>query len=231
VSKFDELPGDYNERLSENLRPITANAEYFTEYRVELAHRLTGGRATAILDFGCGVGNSLGHLLRRFPHAAIFACDASLPSVDEARVRYPQVEFIDNDVLPTSRFDLVFVAGVVHHIEPAARPEVLRRITGALGDDGVLAIFEHNPLNPVTRSLVASCIYDDDATLISRRALHRLIETEPRLDVVGGGYTVFVPPALRRLRPAERMVGWLPLGAQYYVKAQRTSGRAVRSRW
>jgi hypothetical protein len=34
-------------------------------------------------------------------------------------------------------------------------------------------------------------------------------------------YCVFFPRLLWRLRPLERYLTWLPLGAQYYVAAQK----------
>jgi hypothetical protein len=36
-------------------------------------------------------------------------------------------------------------------------------------------------------------------------------------------YRIFFPHALRGLRPLESKLGWLPLGAQYYVAARKTS--------
>ncbi len=36
-------------------------------------------------------------------------------------------------------------------------------------------------------------------------------------------YRIFFPHALRRLRPFEAKLTWLPLGAQYYVAAQKAS--------
>ena len=36
-----------------------------------------------------------------------------------------------------------------------------------LKNDGQLIIFEHNPLNPITRKIVKECEYDEDAILLT----------------------------------------------------------------
>ena len=85
---------------------------------------------------------------------------------------------------------------------------------------GLVVIYEHNPYNPVTRYVVNSCPFDENARLSSARAMRR------RLNSVGFPkvlvrYRVFFPSALRILRPLERFLIWLPIGAQYYVAARK----------
>jgi SAM-dependent methyltransferase len=220
MNRFDEAPRDYNEVLSENLRFIPGGVDYYTEYRAHLARQSTPDPVTSILDFGCGVGNSLPHLRRMFPDASITACDASEPSVEIAKRHHPFVRFVSEAELAPAAFDLVFVAGVIHHVDPADRDRVMRVLGRALAPRGTMTIFELNPLNPVTRRLVSTCVYDDDATLITRTALVRLIGQTEGLTVTHSAFTVFVPPALARLRSLERYLRWCPMGAQYFVTAR-----------
>ena len=77
-------------------------------------------------------------------------------------------------------------------------------------------VYEHNPWNPLTRRAVDSCPFDENACLIS---LPRMREqfllagfTRPQAH-----YRVFFPRVLARLRGLESRLGWLALGAQYYV--------------
>lgn len=220
MNRFDEAPRDYNEVLSENLRFIPGGVDYYTEYRVHLARQSMPHPVTSILDFGCGVGNSLPHLRRLFPDASITACDASQPSVEVAKRHHPSVRFVEEVALVPGAFDLVFVAGVIHHVDPADRARVMRLLRTVLAPNGTLTIFELNPLNPVTRRLVSTCVYDNDASLITRPALVRLIGETEGLTVIHSAFTVFVPPALARLRPLERHLRWCPMGAQYFVAAR-----------
>ena len=82
-----------------------------------------------------------------------------------------------------------------------------------------MAIFEHNPLNPVSRYIVATCPFDENAVLIPGP---RFAERQRRAGFreVDVAYTGFFPGALRGLRPIEPLLRWLPLGAQYYTFAR-----------
>ena len=84
---------------------------------------------------------------------------------------------------------------------------------------GLVAIFEHNPLNPLTRKAVRGCEFDRDAELLSRReaaALLTAADLRPR-----SRFIEFFPWRSRLLRRVETRLGWLPLGAQYAVFAHR----------
>ena len=92
----------------------------------------------------------------------------------------------------------------------------LRRLTGP---DGALIIFEHNPINPVTRYIVATCPFDENAVLIRSGAFARAQKRAGfrRVDV---NYVGFFPGSLRKLRPLEPLLRSVPLGAQYYTFAR-----------
>ena len=112
-------------------------------------------------------------------------------------------------------------------VDASAILEVLLRTTTGvrietrlLAPGGRLFVFEHNPLNPVTRRAVAACDFDDDAVLLwpwqARRVLRSAGLRDVRLD-----YIVFFPRSLARLRPLEPRLAWLPLGAQVMVVGSR----------
>jgi hypothetical protein len=63
---------------------------------------------------------------------------------------------------------------------------------------------------------VRTCPFDDNARLISGPAMRRRLEAAGLTDVVLR-YRIFFPAALAALRPLERYLGKLWLGAQYYV--------------
>jgi SAM-dependent methyltransferase len=71
-----------------------------------------------ILDFGCGVGHYSELLSRRFPgRFAYTGCDYSPAMVDVARSRWPDRQFVVNDLfanqLPLETFDVVFAGALV----------------------------------------------------------------------------------------------------------------------
>jgi hypothetical protein len=89
---------------------------------------------------------------------------------------------------------------------------------------GLVAIYEHNPWNPLTRKAVRDCPYDEDAELLSRRQATRLLDASG-LERLESAYIIFFPKEGPRLSRIERSLRPLPLGAQYYV-AHRRSGNS-----
>jgi hypothetical protein len=83
---------------------------------------------------------------------------------------------------------------------------------------GLMTVFEHNPVNPVTRHIVATCPFDENAVLLASAEL-KARQTAAGFRGVKVAYTGFFPGALRRLRPLERFMTALPVGAQYYTVA------------
>jgi hypothetical protein len=81
-------------------------------------------------------------------------------------------------------------------------------------------VFEHNPLNPVTRYVVAHTPIDRYAILLRANevtgALNRMDFAEVRTN-----YLMFLPPRLQSMAGVEHSLRWLPLGAQYAVTARR----------
>ena len=222
VSAFDEVAETYQIALRQNLRLIPGGVEYYNENRVKLAKKLTEsvGRVRKILDFGGGIGLATPHLQRHFAEAQIFIYDPSSESVIHAVTEHPSLIPLTLDELSNHKYDLIFIAGVLHHVDPALRKSILEMLRDLLSTEGVLSIFELNPLNPVTQLLVSSCPFDEDANLISKRNLEELLNGIDGLDIFAGGYTVFLPPILKFLRATESLLKWFPMGAQYYIGAR-----------
>jgi hypothetical protein len=96
----------------------------------------------------------------------------------------------------------------------------MKTVLEKLRPGGRVFIFEHNPLNPLTRRAVALCAFDDDADLLFPWQAKRLLRdagfTNVKLD-----YIVFFPRQLAFLRGLEPRLGWLPGGAQLLVSGER----------
>jgi hypothetical protein len=83
---------------------------------------------------------------------------------------------------------------------------------------GTLAIYEHNPLNPLTVRAVNHCPIDVNARLIRAGKMKELLLNAGWRDVKVE-YKVFFPSALKPLRFLERYLKRIFIGAQYRVTA------------
>jgi ubiquinone/menaquinone biosynthesis C-methylase UbiE len=219
VSQFDDFAGDYESALAQNLRFIPGGVHYYYKNRVRIAADQFRGHPPPrrILDFGAGIGLTIPLLRAAFPSASISICDTSAESTTEAKRRYPFVEVLNGEALPEHSFDLIVVAGVIHHIAPSDRDHVVAGISRSLASNGTLIIYELNPLNPVTRRLVRCCPFDEDAALITKRKLKELLAGHYELRIQKEAFMVFLPPLFARLAGFERLLSWCPLGAQYFL--------------
>jgi SAM-dependent methyltransferase len=83
---------------------------------------LTPEQPARILDAGCGDGWLAGLLIDGYPHARVHACDAGAPLIEDAKNRFPNVEFTTCDLnkpLPYEQnfFDLICASMVIHDVE------------------------------------------------------------------------------------------------------------------
>jgi SAM-dependent methyltransferase len=220
VVYFDDYAKSYSAELSKNHRYIPGNTDWYSEYKVRIARKLSVDIPNSILDYGSGVGLSLPYFKRYFQNASICAFDPSIASLEVAKSNNPWVNLCE----PGSKFDLVFVAGVVHHISTTDREEEIKKIVTRVNPGGRILIFEHNPFNPITRRLVSTCEFDKDANLVSKRKLKQSFGAlGEEVEVEYEGFCLFFPPALRRISGLERMLINMPFGGQYYVQFRKRS--------
>ena len=229
-AEFDRFADEYRADHARNIRLSGEGPDYFASYKIADVHRIVAAtpfrRPLRILDFGAGVGNSIAPVRRYFPDAQLTCLDVSVRSLAIASARFAgQASFqaFDGRRIPFARdsFDVIYAACVFHHIEERLQPPLLREIRRILRPDGHFFLFEHNPLNPLTRHAVDTCPFDENAVLIRAGAMRRRV-AEAGFASTGLAYRIFFPRALSWLRPLERMLTVVPLGAQYYVHARKT---------
>jgi ubiquinone/menaquinone biosynthesis C-methylase UbiE len=226
ASEFDKFAEEYRSLHQANIAASGETPEYFAEYKMKDLRRLVstdlgnvdGGR---FLDFGGGVGTSVPFFRKFFPSAHLTCVDVSVKSLEVGIARFGSpTSFVafDGDQLPfaESTFDCAFAACVFHHIPPEAHARLLGEMRRVLKPKGRVMIYEHNPLNPLTVRTVNACPFDENAILIRAGALRTRIESSGFLEA-RIRYRVFFPRPLRWLRGMEDNLGWLPMGAQYYV--------------
>jgi ubiquinone/menaquinone biosynthesis C-methylase UbiE len=221
-TEFDRLDVAYEDAVEDAVRfagqPHAVYVQAKAQALLRLAERRLQRPPAQALDVGCGIGLTDPLVL---PHVgSLHGVDVSEAMVERARERNPDVEYrvYDGSRLPyeDGRFDLVFAICVLHHVGQEARAPFLRELRRVARPDGVIAVFEHNPWNPVTRRVVRACAFDEDVDLLARRRMTNGFE-EARIEVTDAAYLLFSPWRSRFIRRLERAVAWLPLGAQYVV--------------
>jgi len=221
---FDDYTDNYNSLLRESTGFFTENEAYFAKYKVDILRREVPPTTKRLLEYGCGIGRNIPFLRAAFPEATIAGSDISAASLEIARKENPGVEFFleQADTNVAEPYEVIFIAGVFHHIPVRERASVMKALYQRLAPGGTIVIFEHNPFNPVTRKIVNDCPYDKDAVLLKPSNLKTLL-IDAGLPVRRSAYCLFVPPSLSVLLPLEAKLGWLPLGGQYWVKATRSA--------
>ncbi|MDO9047807.1 MAG: class I SAM-dependent methyltransferase [Methylobacter sp.] len=225
-AEFDKFADEYYVLHQKNIRHSGESPEFFAEYKIRDIFELLMNQAQnprRILDFGAGIGTSVPHFLRFFPDASLTCLDVSEKSLEVGRSRFTGLaDFQSFDGMripsPDNTFDLIFAACVFHHIPHSAHSGLLQEWLRVIKPGGTAVIFEHNPLNPLTVHAVNTCPFDENAKLIRGTLLRKEMQ-KAGFQSVGLRYRLFVPGALRWLRPLERWLHRCPLGAQYFVHA------------
>jgi SAM-dependent methyltransferase len=226
VTAFDRYGDTYIEQL-ERATGGVGDPELFTEVKARLllhaADRLLGPPGDlSVLDVGCGPGLTDSFLTGRF--GSVAGVDVSMPMVERARQANPSASYecYDGRRLPfeTGSFDLTFAICVLHHVERPDRPAFAAEAARVTRRGGIVAILEHNPLNPLTRLVVSRCEFDEGVELVGMREAERLL-ARAGADAAESRYILFFPWHSRVFRRAEGALGSVPLGAQYMVSARR----------
>lgn len=216
---FDDYAEGYDEILRNQHRLFVDDVDYYARYKVECVKQFLKKKPQSILEYGCGTGRNIRFLKDEFEGADIYGCDISRKSLQVAADSNKGAHFflLDEDKIE-KQFDLVFVAGVFHHVPLEERQGVMTDIARYLKKGGELFIFEQNPYNPLTRHMVKTCPFDKDARLIGPQGLKKLI-IEAGLSIEFRKYTLFFPNFLKFFRRYESCLGSIPLGGQYFIYA------------
>jgi len=210
--RFDDFAKNYDAIFRESVTASGDPLEYFVKYKLDCLKRLQANSTAPVLDYGCGTGNVTEALTSHFTE--VHGYDPSPESLTVARERVPRATFHPAiDDVPSGRFGSAVISGVLHHVPRAERKDVLAAVRDKLEPGGRVFVFEHNPLNPVTRHVVRVCPFDVDVELVYPWHARRLLEEAGFRDVTLE-YIVFFPRVLAFLRRFEPLLGWFPAGAQ-----------------
>jgi SAM-dependent methyltransferase len=221
--EFDDYAADYDAALERGISVSGENKDFFARARLlHLARCLARIPfiPLAAMDFGCGTGSATPFAFEAFGGLRqLIGVDVSQRSLEVARRTHgsERVEFQRMaDYAPRGDLDLVFCNGVFHHIAPDGRSDYVRYIHAALRPGGWFALFENNPWNPGTRYVMSRVPFDRDAIPLSAPESRRLVRAGG-FDLVRNDFLFVFPRALRWLRPLERPLEKLAIGAQYLV--------------
>ncbi len=148
--------------------------------------------------------------------------DVSEEMLVHARHTVPKAEFswYDGEKLPFAdeSFDVVVAICTLHHVPVSKRFKIVSEMVRVTRTGGVVAVFEHNPFNPLTRHAVNTCELDQNVVLLSSRHAVELLkdaaDVEPELrhflfSPLGGAIGCSLDRHLRRVRLGGQYVAWL----------------------
>jgi SAM-dependent methyltransferase len=227
---YDRYRDHYEDELDRAVAFSGRRHAFFTETKaselLRLARRHLGdvNRVDA-LDVGCGIGLTDRYLQGRV--GSLTGVDVSPGVLERAEEANPWARYVlyDGERLPFEggSFDLTFAVCVVQVIDPARQPRFVSELRRVTRPGGLVVAFEHNPLNPLTRLVVRRCSFGGDAKMLSPGRLRGLFR-DAGLPVVERRFLLIFPSSSKPLRRLERSLGFLPVGAQYYL-AGRAPGR------
>lgn len=221
--QFDQFAEDYRLVHTENIKISGADSHYFAEMKVKWLTRFEQNKPLRILDLGCGDGATAYYFQQHFPSWKTSGIDISSKSIEVAKERkLPNCDFVvyNGETIPYEEgtFDLVFVAGVFHHVDFSHHQRLAAEIYRVMKDNARLYLFEHNPLNPLTRYLVNTCVFDRDAKLLKSTYAFALFKRS-NFTAIRKKFIIFFPRKgwLSKLIFLEKYLESIPFGGQYVL--------------
>lgn len=226
MSEFDQHASNYSRLVQDSLGIAGQSHDFLLQVKAELLLRLLASQgnpaAARVLDVGCGIG-----LMHRWfdGHVAeVHGVDMSEESITEAQKNNPASRFAltDGKTLPheDARFDLAFAVCVFHHLPPDQWSPFIAEMKRVVRPKGIVAILEHNPLNPLTQYIVRGSVLDISATMLSPRKAQGILGANG-LHEVRTEYFLFTPFQHEAARKIDRCLAKVPLGAQYISYGKR----------
>jgi SAM-dependent methyltransferase len=222
LAEFDEYATNYKQVVAASIRITGESSEYFAAYKADyIARKIAPRPGTRLLDYGCGIGLLSAQIRKRLPQVRVDGFDVSKHSVEQIEpALHSQGTFTTDRSQLLPAYDVIVLANVLHHVSPTERDSLLKQVSSRLARNGRIVVFEHNPLNPLTRHAVSQCPFDEGVQLLPVREARGYFREG--FEWVTRDYAVFFPRWLSWLQPFEGLLSWCPLGAQYAVVA---SGR------
>jgi ubiquinone/menaquinone biosynthesis C-methylase UbiE len=216
--EFDQFATHYHDIVDKSLNLTGEKSDYFAQYKAQKLAAWLPQLATSnctILDFGCGDGMMTSYVAQEFPKAQVTGVDPSPESIKVAQKLYSNITFdVSTATMQFSdhQFDLVYAAGVFHHISFNQHHHYMNEIFRVLKPGGVFVMFELNPLNPGTRYIFKNSPIDQNATMLTPWYAQKLVKA---YGASSAKFYGFFPRVLSWLRWTEPFLTKLPVGGLY----------------
>ncbi|HEX3332966.1 MAG TPA: class I SAM-dependent methyltransferase [Acidimicrobiales bacterium] len=230
---FDRFAKGYEDDVDRSVSFTGRNAAFYARRKAEILEEIVRRGpgplpGLSLLDVGCGTGTTDQVLAPRVRR--LHGVDVSEEMLTQARRNLPEAQFswYDGERLPfdDGTFDVVVAICVLHHVPVSQRSTVVGEMVRVTRREGVVAVFEHNPYNPLTRHAVNTCELDRDAVLLAPRESLALLRGSAHVEPDLRHY-LFSPLGGAAGSSLDRYLRRLPLGGQYAAWVRR---RAVFTR-
>jgi ubiquinone/menaquinone biosynthesis C-methylase UbiE len=218
--------GEYEQAVDQSISFTGRNASFFAQRKVDLLRRLlqTHGRdlsRSKVLDVGCGTGTTDRHLVDHVEVLHGVDISADMVAVAERTVTGANFDSYDGKTLPfpAGSFDVVIAICVLHHVPELDQGHFVEELHRVTRSGGFIAIFEHNPANPLTRRAVNACDLDEGVVLLSPSDVESLF-AKADLSVLAREYFLVSPLGGRLGSALDRPFRRLPLGGQFVSVAE-----------
>ncbi len=216
---FDDYSKDYKNLVSDSINFSGLTVDFFTKGKADYIQNLINKyQVKTVLDVGCGVGDIHGFFQGN--GCQVTGVDVSGESIQIAQEKNTANTYLtyNGEKLPfdDDAFDMVYTICVMHHVPPAQWQDFVHEMVRVTKNGGVVAVFEHNPFNPLTRIAVNRCPFDADAVLLSSGKVEKLFKNTKAIQPKSE-FIFFTPFKSVLGKVIDKIFYWLPLGAQYYT--------------
>ncbi len=224
---FGAHAAGYEDAVDRSVSFTGRDAAFFARRKVEILEEIVRPglgplQGLSVLDVGCGTGTTGRVLLPRV--RSLQGVDISEEMLAQARRNLPDAAFscYDGETLPFAdeTFDVAVAVCVLHHVPVTKRFKVVTEMVRVTRPGGVIAVFEHNPYNPLTRHAVHSCDLDHDAVLLRCREALELLRASADAEP-GRRHYLFSALGGAAGRSLDRHLQSIPLGGQYTAWVRR----------
>ena len=220
---FGDYVDSYQLKIQESIDFAGQDADFFIQVKADMVIKLVNKycnslQSAKVLDVGCGLGLVDRHLAGSINN--LFGVDIEEDVVSKAKINNPGVNYsvYDGEELPFENniMDFCFAINVMHHVPPTIWQNFTNEMHRVLKPGGAAVVFEHNPLNPLTRRVVSKCEFDRGAVLLSHNKITNLF-INSGFALTEDGYILFFPFKGGFFRTIEKRMKWIPLGAQQFI--------------
>lgn len=226
---FDRYAKGYEDEVDRSVSFTGRNSVFYARRKVEILEEIVRQglgplQGLSLLDVGCGTGTTDQVLAPRVRR--LHGVDLSEEMLIKAEQKVPEAQFswYDGRTLPfdDGTFDVVVAICVLHHVPMSQRFKVVSEMVRVSRHEGVVAVFEHNPHNPLTRHAVNTCELDRDAVLLPLRETVELLRKSADVDPEYRHY-LFSPLGGAAACSLDRYLRRIPLGGQYVTWVRRST--------